>query len=102
MRSAAVNLVFLIIVIQLFMRTLIEKSSAIKEALHTPSKMGLQLRRRLELSSEGDHYGTDGTRTSNKDLDPVPLNSPQRTWGWPSLLGFWIAEAFSISMYQGE
>ncbi|KAI7774504.1 NCS1 nucleoside transporter [Diaporthe eres] len=62
--------------------------------------MGLQLRRRLELRSEGDQYGTDGIRTSNNDLDPVPLDSPQRTWGWPSLLGFWIAEAFSISMYQ--
>lgn len=64
--------------------------------------MGLQLRRRLELRSEGDQYGTDGSRTSNRDLDPVPLDSPQRTWGWPSLLGFWIAEAFSISMYQGK
>lgn len=85
-----------------FMPTFIEKSSVIKEGLRTQCKMGLQLRRRLELRSEGGQYGTDGTRTSNHDLDPVPLNSPQRTWGWPSLLGFWIAEAFSISMYQGE
>lgn len=79
-----------------------EKPSAIQEALHTQHKMGLQLRRRLELRSEGGRYGTDGSRTSNNDMDPVPLDSPQRTWGWPSLLGFWIAEAFSISMYQGE
>ncbi|TVY88896.1 hypothetical protein LAWI1_G006008, partial [Lachnellula willkommii] len=37
---------------------------------------------------------------SNKDLDPVPFESEERKWTWPSLLGFWIAEAFSISMYQ--
>lgn len=79
------------------MRTFNAKPSAIKEALSTQHKMGLQLRRRLELQ-----YGADGNRTSNNDLDPVPLDSPQRKWGWPSLLGFWIAEAFSISMYQGE
>lgn len=61
------------------------------------------LRKRLELYSENPELdaGGDGP-VSNKDLDPVPLGSPQRTWTWPSLLGFWIAEAFSISMYQGE
>lgn len=65
--------------------------------------MGLRLRQRLELRSESAHFGkTDGSRLSNADMDPVPLDSSQRTWGWPSLLGFWIAEAFSISMYQGE
>jgi NCS1 family nucleobase:cation symporter-1 len=30
----------------------------------------------------------------------VPFESEDRKWTWPSLLGFWIAEAFSISMYQ--
>jgi hypothetical protein len=79
-----------------------EATSSIQQVPDSQHTMGLQLRRRLELRSEGDQYGTDGSRISNKDLDPVPLDSPQRRWGWPSLLGFWIAEAFSISMYQGE
>ncbi|KAL0256543.1 hypothetical protein SLS55_008938 [Diplodia seriata] len=61
------------------------------------------LRKRLELYSDNPELGTAGEGpVSNKDLDPVPLGSPQRTWTWPSLLGFWVAEAFSISMYQGE
>lgn len=59
------------------------------------------LRQRLRLRSESAELGTEGGRLSNKDMDPVPMGSPERTWGWPSLLGFWIAEAFSISMYQG-
>lgn len=59
------------------------------------------LRKRLVLRSESEALGTEGGRLSNKDMDPIPLGSPERTWGWPSLLGFWIAEAFSISMYQG-
>ncbi|TQN64813.1 Uracil permease, partial [Colletotrichum shisoi] len=58
------------------------------------------LRKRLVLRSESEALGTEGGRLSNKDMDPIPLGSPERTWGWPSLLGFWIAEAFSISMYQ--
>ncbi|TEA18450.1 Uracil permease [Colletotrichum sidae] len=58
------------------------------------------LRKRLELRSESDALGTQGGRLSNKDMDPIPMGSPERTWGWPSLLGFWVAEAFSISMYQ--
>ncbi|GME47445.1 Ncs1 nucleoside transporter [Neofusicoccum parvum] len=59
------------------------------------------LRKRLELYSDTPELGAEGDGpVSNKDLDPVPLGSPQRTWTWPSLLGFWIAEAFSISMYQ--
>ncbi|KAI8225052.1 putative permease [Colletotrichum sp. SAR 10_96] len=58
------------------------------------------IRQRLELRSESAELGTEGGRLSNKDMDPIPMGSPERTWGWPSLLGFWIAEAFSISMYQ--
>ncbi|EMC98540.1 hypothetical protein BAUCODRAFT_430075 [Baudoinia panamericana UAMH 10762] len=54
---------------------------------------------RLELPSASDGKESNETAT-NKDLQPIPLNSPERTWSWPSLLGFWIAEAFSISMYQ--
>jgi len=30
----------------------------------------------------------NGTLKSNKDLDPVPFESEQRKWTWPSLLGF--------------
>jgi NCS1 family nucleobase:cation symporter-1 len=56
---------------------------------------------RFKLHSESGSYGSvDGGLPSNKDLDPVPRDSDQRKWTWPSLLGFWIAEAFSISMYQ--
>lgn len=61
-----------------------------------------RLRQRLQLRSENAQLGTEGSRLSNKDMDPVPVGSPERTWGWPSLLGFWVAEAFSISMYQGR
>ncbi|KAH7370593.1 NCS1 nucleoside transporter [Rhexocercosporidium sp. MPI-PUGE-AT-0058] len=48
----------------------------------------------------GSFASASGGLPSNKDLDPVPFESDERTWTWPSLLGFWIAEAFSISMYQ--
>lgn len=57
------------------------------------------LRNRLALKSSLENETEGGVRT-NKDLQPVPLGSPERKWTWPSLLGFWIAEAFSISMYQ--
>ncbi|OKL59023.1 hypothetical protein UA08_05545 [Talaromyces atroroseus] len=53
------------------------------------------LRTRLQVSQ-----GDSSLALSNKDLEPIPRGSPKRTWTWPSLLGFWIAEAFSISMYQ--
>ncbi|KAK2782128.1 hypothetical protein FQN52_001062 [Onygenales sp. PD_12] len=56
------------------------------------------LRSRLVVS-KNDNSLADGIE-SNRDLDPVPLDSPRRTWTWPSLLGFWVAEAFAISMYQ--
>ncbi|KAK7546385.1 NCS1 nucleoside transporter [Phyllosticta paracitricarpa] len=58
------------------------------------------LRQRLELRSENPELEGNGESVSNKDMDPIPLGSPERTWTWPSLLGFWVAEAFSISMYQ--
>lgn len=48
----------------------------------------------------GSFASASGGLSSNKDLDPVPFESEERKWTWPSLLGFWIAEAFSISMYQ--
>jgi hypothetical protein len=53
------------------------------------------------LHSEAGAFanGPNGIK-SNRDLDPVPFESEERKWTWPSLLGFWIAEAFSISMYQ--
>ncbi|KAE9372153.1 hypothetical protein N431DRAFT_338967 [Stipitochalara longipes BDJ] len=54
---------------------------------------------RLQTESRSFASGSDGL-PSNKDLDPVPFDSEERKWTWPSLLGFWIAEAFSISMYQ--
>jgi len=59
------------------------------------------LKKRFVLRSAIDYEHASSIRT-NKDLEPVPTGSPERTWTWPSLLGFWIAEAFSISMYQGR
>jgi NCS1 family nucleobase:cation symporter-1 len=58
------------------------------------------LRERLQVKQSDASLATEAV-ASNKDLDPIPLDSPKRTWRWPSLLGFWVAEAFSISMYQG-
>ncbi|KAH6717873.1 NCS1 nucleoside transporter [Leptodontidium sp. MPI-SDFR-AT-0119] len=56
---------------------------------------------RFRLHTEpGSFASASGGLPSNKDLDPVPFESDERTWTWPSLLGFWVAEAFSISMYQ--
>jgi hypothetical protein len=56
---------------------------------------------RFRLHTEpGSFASVAGGLASNKDLDPVPFKSEERKWTWPSLLGFWIAEAFSISMYQ--
>ncbi|KAL4733469.1 permease for cytosine/purines, uracil, thiamine, allantoin-domain-containing protein [Aspergillus similis] len=57
------------------------------------------LRERLQVKQGDAGLATEAV-ASNKDLDPIPLDSPKRTWRWPSLLGFWVAEAFSISMYQ--
>ena len=51
-------------------------------------------------TAPGSFASVAGGLASNKDLDPVPFESEERKWTWPSLLGFWIAEAFSISMYQ--
>ncbi|XHG05788.1 hypothetical protein AWENTII_009001 [Aspergillus wentii] len=58
----------------------------------------MNLLKKLQVQ-QGDSSLANGVE-SNVDLDPVPLHSPSRTWRWPSLTGFWIAEAFSISMYQ--
>ncbi|CAD0042290.1 unnamed protein product [Aureobasidium pullulans] len=60
--------------------------------------MGLRSRLAIPSASEHDYHDQIST---NKEQQPVPLGSPERTWTWPSLLGFWVAEAFSISMYQG-
>lgn len=57
------------------------------------------LRNRLAIEPAWINGSNDQTAT-NSEQSPVPLGSPERTWTWPSLLGFWIAEAFSISMYQ--
>ncbi|GAA5960319.1 hypothetical protein JCM3765_007472 [Sporobolomyces pararoseus] len=38
--------------------------------------------------------------TATKDMLPVPRDSPMRTWGFFSVAGFFVAEAFSISQYQ--
>ncbi|GAA5976716.1 hypothetical protein JCM10908_005605 [Rhodotorula pacifica] len=37
---------------------------------------------------------------AEKDMLPVPHDSPLRTWGAFHLTGYWIAEAFGISQYQ--
>ncbi|TVY60677.1 hypothetical protein LSUE1_G009144 [Lachnellula suecica] len=54
---------------------------------------------RFKLQSEPGSFATGANAlTSNKDLDPVPFKSEERKWIWPSLLSFWIAEAFSIKL----
>lgn len=58
-----------------------------------------KLKAKLELPLSSGTY-SDGRLYSNKDLDPVPQWSDERKWDWFSNLGFWIAEAMSISMYQ--
>ena len=58
-----------------------------------------EVKQKLLVESNSSSY-SDGKLFSNASLDPVPLGSPERKWTWPSNLGFWIAEAYSISMYQ--
>jgi NCS1 family nucleobase:cation symporter-1 len=55
--------------------------------------------KKIELHPETSTY-SDGILFSNKSLDPIPQHSKERKWEWFSILGFWIAEAMSISMYQ--
>ena len=58
-----------------------------------------EIKSKLEIPLDPGSY-SDGYLYSNKDLDPVPQWSDERKWEWFSNLGFWIAEAMSISMYQ--
>ncbi|GAA5971372.1 hypothetical protein JCM11641_008327 [Rhodosporidiobolus odoratus] len=49
--------------------------------------------------ADGDK--TEGiTLEAEKDMLPVPLDDPKRTWGTFTLTGYWVAEAFGISQYQ--
>lgn len=57
------------------------------------------LRERLVLKSALENEAA-GEVTTNRDLKPLPLGHPERTWRWPALFGFWVAESFSISLYQ--
>ena len=36
----------------------------------------------------------DSSRLSNKDLDPVPRS--KKKWEWYNVVGFWVAEGFSV------
>lgn len=38
--------------------------------------------------------------TATKDMLPVPRDSDMRTWGFFSVMGFFVAEAFSISQVR--
>ena len=40
------------------------------------------LRSRLVLKSSIENESAGGV-TTNRDLQPVPLDSPERTWTWP-------------------
>ncbi|GAA5924324.1 uncharacterized protein JCM15063_005602 [Sporobolomyces koalae] len=51
-------------------------------------------------SIRADETGDGVEITATKDMLPVPRDSPMRTWGVMSVLGFFVAEAFSISQYQ--
>lgn len=58
-----------------------------------------QIKEKIELHPSEASY-SDGILFSNKSLDPVPQHSEERKWEWFSIMGFWTAEAMSISMYQ--
>lgn len=52
--------------------------------------MGLKQRLQLRSAQEHEAYANSDNHDdlpTNKDLQPVPLGSPERTWTWPSLLG---------------
>lgn len=57
------------------------------------------IKSKIVIEPEQADY-SDGILPSNKHLEPVPQYSKERKWEWFSILGFWIAEAMSISMYQ--
>lgn len=57
------------------------------------------IKEKIELHP-GEASYSDGILFSNEFLEPVPQYSKERKWEWFSILGFWIAEAMSISMYQ--
>ncbi|GAA5893483.1 hypothetical protein JCM6882_007834 [Rhodosporidiobolus microsporus] len=38
--------------------------------------------------------------TASKDMLPVPLDSPQRTFGWLTTAGYWLGEGFGIGQFQ--
>lgn len=58
-----------------------------------------QIKSKVELHPDESSF-SDGILFSNKSLEPIPQHSKERQWEWFSILGFWIAEAMSISMYQ--
>ncbi|GAA6003516.1 hypothetical protein JCM10207_000370 [Rhodosporidiobolus poonsookiae] len=38
--------------------------------------------------------------TASHDMLPVPLDSPQRTFGWLTTCGYWLGEGFGIGQFQ--
>jgi hypothetical protein len=44
--------------------------------------------RRLELPQPVYASREPGKLATNKEIEPVPQNSPLRRWGWMALLGF--------------
>ncbi|GJN87706.1 hypothetical protein Rhopal_000661-T1 [Rhodotorula paludigena] len=49
---------------------------------------------------EGDSDDSLIELNAEPDMAPVTQDSPLRTWGTFSLVGYWVAEAFGISQYQ--
>jgi len=61
--------------------------SILQVLLQLCSAMGLFSRFKLHTEPNSFASATNGLK-SNKDLDPVPFESEERKWTWPSLLGF--------------
>ncbi|KPV76726.1 uncharacterized protein RHOBADRAFT_51725 [Rhodotorula graminis WP1] len=54
----------------------------------------------VRAAQDGDEEDRVIEITTSHDMLPVPEDSPLRTWGAFSLVGYWLAEAFGISQYQ--
>ncbi|CAJ2505753.1 Uu.00g131470.m01.CDS01 [Anthostomella pinea] len=57
-----------------------------------------RLHDKVKLEVDESTFAPEGTRWSNKDLDPVPPEF--QTWRTYNFLTYWIADAFSISNWR--
>ena len=66
-----------------------------------PEKIDLLVCKDGTVRQANEHETEQGDLISaEKDMQPVAMDSPLRTWGFFSMAGYWIAEGFGISQYQ--